>query len=360
MRLLERISKIPWTECVSEPPGCRDILRGEDGVRWCAPAAKRTQAFLRCALVLLALLGCGSSTATRSRLLEDEELEALRRSQPALVAEAEEAESAALLARENGRVEEAGDLETEARLLFDLATATEQAERFEAQARELSESVEAEAAILAEAVAERETLVASRIAREARDNALVESRRAFAIAEGDERRRLRRRSNEVSRARLTAATALAERVDLLSIATEALGGEVPRDVAARAAAIREDQDGAAAIAAARTLHQEAMARLGEARSNRAPSPERCQSLVTMAQEREFDIALIPEGLVFRDVNASRGNALSELLTSFPDGPIVLMGDAKRLKRALSRRLPAERLREVEGEESLVLVPACTH
>ncbi|MFT5353504.1 MAG: hypothetical protein ACI9KE_000702 [Polyangiales bacterium] len=323
--------------------------------------------------VLILLVACGSSTATRSRLLEDEELVALRRSQPALITQAEAAESSALSAREDGEEERAGDLETEARLLFDLAAATEQAERFEAEARELAASVESEASVLAEATAEREMLVNRRISRETRDNAFHESRRAFAIAEADERRRLRRRSTEVSRARLTAAAALAARVDLLSVATTALGGEVPSDIAVSVRAIRSTQDGAAAIAQARTLHQEAMARLVIARRSRPVSRQRCQLLVTMASELEFDIALIPEGLVFRNVSTSQGSMLSGLLSRFSDGPVLLMGNATRLKRALLEQsnvdsalwgmmglsgLPEDRIHEVAGDESLVLIPVC--
>lgn len=309
-------------------------------------------------VAVMLLVACGSSTATRTRLLEDGELEALRQSQPELISQAEIAEASALQARERGEDERAGDLETEARLLFDLATATEQAQRFEAEARELAASVESEAGVLAEAIAERETLVSARIARETRDNAVNESRRAFAIAEADERRRFRRRSTDVSRGRLTAAAALAARVDLLSVATRALGGEVPSDIAVSVQAIRDTRDGAAAIAQARTLHQEAMARLSLARRSTPVSRERCQSLVAMAGVRDFDVALIPEGLVFRGVHASRGNVLSELLSSFPDGPVLLMGNATRLKRALLERLPEERIHEVAGSESLVLVPAC--
>lgn len=304
------------------------------------------------------LLACGSSTATRSRLLEDEELESLRRAQPELISLAEEAEGTAVDARERGHDERAGDLETEARLLFDLAIATEQAERFEAEARELSTSLEAEMSVLSASIAERESLVNARISRETRDNARHESRRAFAIAEADERRRLRRRATDVSRARLTAASALAARVDLLSVATTALGGEVPSDITASVQAVRDTQDGASAIAQARTLHQEAIARLRVARSSSPVSRERCQTLVSLASAGEFDIALIGEGLVFRNVNAAQGRALGELLSSFPEGPVLLMGNATRLKRALLQQLPEERLHEVEGEESLVLVPAC--
>lgn len=304
------------------------------------------------------LLACGSSTATRSRLLEDEELESLRRAQPELISLAEEAESTAVDARERGHDERAGDLETEARLLFDLAIATEQAERFEAEARELSTSLEAEMSVLSASIAERENLVNARISRETRDNARHESRRAFAIAEADERRRLRRRATDVSRARLTAASALAARVDLLSVATTALGGEVPADIALSVQAIRDTQDGAAAITQARTLHEEAIARLGVARSSSPVSRERCQSLVSLASAGEFDIALIAEGLVFRNVSTTQGRALGQLLSSFPEGPVLLMGNATRLKRALLQQLPEEHLHEVEGEESLVLVPAC--
>ncbi|MFK8001810.1 MAG: hypothetical protein AB8H86_19600, partial [Polyangiales bacterium] len=303
-------------------------------------------------LVALALLvACGSSTATRSRLLEDEELESLRREQPELISLAEEAESSAQNAREGGQSERAGDLETEARLLFDLAMATEQTERLEAEVRELSTNLEAETAVLSESIAEREGLVSARVSRETRDNALRESRRAFAIAEADERRRLRRRATDVSRARLTAATALAARIDLLSVATTALGGEVPADISASVQAIRDTQDGAAAIAQARTLHQEAMVRLVAARNTSPVSHERCQSLVSLASDRDFDIALIAEGLVFRDVSAAQGRALSELLAGFPEGPVLLMGNATRLKRTLLRQLPEERLHEVQGDES---------
>lgn len=307
---------------------------------------------------LLLLVACGSSTATRTRLLEDEELESLRRAQPELISLAEDAESSALAARESGQDERAGDLETEARLLFDLAMVTEQTERLEAVAGELSSSLEAETSVLSESIAERESLVSARISRETRDNALRESRRAFAIAEADERRRLRRRATDVARARLTASSALMTRVDLVNVATVALGGDVPADIEASVQGVRDTQDGAAAIAQARTLHQEAMRRLRAARGVSPVSHESCQTLVSMASEAEFDIAIIAEGLVFRDVSAAQGNALSELLAGFPEGPVLLMGDATRLKRALLRRLPEERLHEVEGDESLVLVPTC--
>ncbi len=309
--------------------------------------------------IALALCACGSSSITRSRLLEDEELDALRQGQPELITQAEAVETSALRAREGGDDERAGDLETEARLLFDLAIATEQAERFEAEARELAASVEEEARILAEAIAGRQTLVDARIDRETRENARLESRRAFAIAEADERRRLRRRGPDISRGRLTAAKALAARVDLVNAATAALGGAVPADVAVSVQAIRDSRDDALAIARARNLHQEAMMRLGVARRSNPASRERCQALVTLAIEGVFDIALIPEGLVFRDVSASRADALGELLSSFPNGPVLLMGNASRLKSALLEQLPEERVHEVEGDESLVFIPACS-
>ncbi|MEM9861311.1 MAG: hypothetical protein AAF938_06830 [Myxococcota bacterium] len=315
-----------------------------------------------CLRIALAFtLACGGSPAG-ARLFDDDAIDELRPAAPVLVEEAEGAASSARDARARGNDAVAREWETLARLKLEAAEAKAARAELEARLATLRDEVSARSQRLAERIAAREALVAERRDTLVRRAALEEAARAFETAEGDERRRNRRRATALGGARLSAALALADRAELIAAAAVALGGAPLPSLSARLAQLRQ-QEGAVrseprgaseaeALANAQALHVEALQRLADARGE--ASPASCRTFIAMARERGLEAHLRDEGAVL--VGSDRLPARIAVLRSMP-GPIVVQGSlASRLRRRLGERV--QRVGAADASP-LVLLPRCT-
>lgn len=290
---------------------------------------------------VLGLLACGGTTVQvdPTTLFDGEGLEAARREAPDLVAQAERAAEDAQRAERAGDTEAAQDHATRARLLYEAAVV--EAERAQADRRRLEVTHETEEATQA-AVRADEQRAAIEV-REQRANAAEVAReqmeRAFAQAEQDETRRLRRRSTEVDRARTEAAAALRERARLVLSAARALGAE---DAAIATVEIRASGNPIEQILAANRAHAQALEVLGEARRAHPVDDASRDALLAAVRERSFETRLEPRGVIVEGVTAARTNVLAELVSAHPHGPVEVRGrGAARIASGLTRAGAAE-------------------
>lgn len=280
------------------------------------------------ALALALGSACGGPVATSGigDLLDQDVVARARVSAPDLVAEAESAAVDAREAEDSGDSEAASDHATRARLLLEAALVEAERIALDEERLEAETRAEGHAAIAARIEGER----AARAAEEARSRAASlarrEASRAFATAETDENRRLRRRSVTIAGAHRQASRALLDRASLLAAAVRALGTE-PAEVTAleeRILAGSAIADPTAAMNAADEIHRDAMRLLGAARAEAPVTAEMRRGLLAMLAEHALEASASADGVIVL-VEPSRANSLAHVLTAHPHGSVVVTG-----------------------------------
>lgn len=318
---------------------------------------------MRASWALVFVLACGGPVASSGigDLLDQDVVARARVSAPDLVAEAESAAADARDAERSGDSEAASDHATRARLLLEAALVEAERIALDEERLEAETRAEGHAAIAARIEGER----AARAAEEARGRAASlarrEAARAFATAETDENRRLRRRSGAVAVAHRQASRALLERASLLAAAARALGAE-PDTVNAleeRILAASAIVDPTEAMHAADQAHQDAMQLLGAARAEAPVTAEMRRGLLSMLEERELEASASADGVIVL-VEPSRAPVLAQVLLAHPQGPVVVSGarlETRRFADALvAAGMSAERVAvHADGGELRVLV-----
>lgn len=315
------------------------------------------------ALVVLLLASCGGAGAGLTTDLRDRlgspEGHVARERAPDVVAEVEEALSAAEAAERAGDRDAAADHVTRARLLLDAAQAEaariadeEERRRVEARVAEASERARRDEEAREALAIELRRAAAARAARE-------EAEQALALSERDEARpgRRVRVSLEEAQDLRRAAAALRARARLTVAAAQALGAPAEALTAVEAALQASEQartDAVAALAAADRAHAEALRALGAARrSAEGPAPDAPRALSEAAQAAGFEVVSLPEGLALEADGLFAGAAararverLATLLAAHPHGPVQVQaqvtatgrrGEQQALQRAETLR-----------------------
>lgn len=328
-----------------------------------------------CALLSVLLsspcLACGGGSAPPNQtlvpLFEGARIDDARTHAAELMAQADAARDAALLAEQAGESEQAAELATEARLWLAAALASADQRSFEQErAADLAASAVAAQQTVA-LVNERERVVESEAQAQTGALAADAARQAFEHAAGYEARRLRRDDPETRALYRETSLVLQQRSAALLAAARALGA--PADAAgsldARLAELRRAPRAELVVEQADALLADALALLGQARAGHPVTPGERGALLEAARERGLTAVEGERGMELRGPHLDRAQAaglrqVAGLLAAHPHGgvQILVIGPVAR-RSAGGRRatalhagllragVPAERLSIVE-------------
>ncbi len=327
--------------------------------------AKRTRSRSRHAQwwVCALCVGCATSSPIHLHLIEPARLAEAEVEAPDLVAWSVSAAESAQEAADAGDEPAAQDHATRSRLYAEAAIAEAQRVKFDRARIALLEQAEADALAARAAQRERESLEFAERRAAAAALAQGQMAHAFAQAEIDEPRRLRRRTAEVTRARTQAAAAFVQRTHGLVAAVRAMRTEGPDEAVERELAeITEALEGEVDLPSARSLHDRTMVLLGRVRAARPVTAASIAALVEAASERGLRPEATAAGMLLRAVvqeRRLRSTVLGPLLRAHPHGDVVVRGPlAPRMAAALRREgIRPERLQTATATTDEILLPA---